>query len=315
VNALEAKCGGLLYWPGPDEPFPGAHGSGWDEWWRAWFNACEKVRKLIVTLPHPGDPPPPVQPVEIVNDAVPVRMTPATAPESPQDQAGKKEESPQARNSLKKVKLGWQVTYKGETETVPDLKGWSVLKVLLGSPHKVVNSLELEGTPQERVPPRQADDTYVDREALRSYRKRLQEIGNELPKLYAKAAAGDSESEEKAVELETEREQIEEHIRESTRPGRKGKAQKPRRDSHDNLAAKAADRIKASLKAVREQLQNDHPGMTHLAEHIHDYVSRKGDSYVYVPNPPDLTKTGEGSPMRCARLPRCQGRPTPAKEP
>lgn len=74
----------------------------------------------------------------------------------------------------------WQVEWEGTSAHVPDLKGLWHLRELVARPHQPLTALSLIGASSE-VPLARGDaGPMLDREALRRYRQRLEELDGEL---------------------------------------------------------------------------------------------------------------------------------------
>jgi hypothetical protein len=76
----------------------------------------------------------------------------------------------------------WTITYAGETFRLRDVKGFRYLAFLLGSPGKEIHALELAQA-VEGVTGRTAAgpaEPVLDAQAKEAYRRRLQELGEEL---------------------------------------------------------------------------------------------------------------------------------------
>jgi predicted ATPase len=74
----------------------------------------------------------------------------------------------------------WRIDFNGTNVHVPDLKGLWHLRELVSRPREPVPALALIGASSEEPIPRGDTGPLLDREALRQYRRRLAELGDEL---------------------------------------------------------------------------------------------------------------------------------------
>ena len=96
--------------------------------------------------------------------------------------AGATQEAPAA--SFRREGEFWTIAYEGKTFRLRDVKGLRYLAFLLGSPGKEIHALELaqaaEGLSEPRGAHGRAAEPVLDAQAKEAYRRRLQELGEDL---------------------------------------------------------------------------------------------------------------------------------------
>ncbi len=112
--------------------------------------------------------------------------------------------------ALRKAGGVWEIGFRGRTATVRDSKGVRDLAVLVGRPGVEVPAIELAGG--TAVAPDAATDPVLDRAALSAYRRRLDELDEDL------ADARDAADLARVERATDEREQLLAELRRSTRP-------------------------------------------------------------------------------------------------
>jgi hypothetical protein len=233
-----------------------------------------EVRDLETRWPHPILdallPPDPVAP-----------PAPAAAPPVGVKQTNCGQADPSA-NRLERRECVWVVCFGGREILAPvRMKGWLILAKLVGSPHRVIQALDLEGHPAEALPRSQSDGAALDVRGERDYRARIERIKEDLPETRQSAEAGDPEAEARVRQLEGELESIRAEL--SRQVGRRGRR---RLLSAGNEAEKAADRVKSKLRDLKLAMRNDW-GLCDLADHLDGYLGQVGTGWAYRPEPPD----------------------------
>ncbi len=87
---------------------------------------------------------------------------------------------PTQRATLRPEGGVWLIDFKGTNVHVPDLKGLWHLRELVSRPHEFVPALALIGASSEEPIPGGDAGPLLDREALRTYRRRLAELDDDL---------------------------------------------------------------------------------------------------------------------------------------
>jgi hypothetical protein len=175
----------------------------------------------------------------------------------------------------------WSVTFEGRTVRLRDLKGLRYVARLLADPAREVHVLDLvageRGNPAETS--RGAErglayssgldaDVFLDAQAKAAYRRRLEEIAEDIEE--AQALGND----ERAAQGEAERDFL---VRELARAVGLG--------GRDRRAGSPSERARASVtRAVRQamaRIREHHPG---AGEHL-DRAIRTGTYCAYLPDP------------------------------
>ncbi len=97
---------------------------------------------------------------------------------------------PTQRATLRPEGGVWLIDFKGTTVHVPDLKGLWHLRELVSRPHEFVPALALIGASSEAPIPSGDTGPLLDREALRTYRRRLAELDDDLDDAVVHGDAG-----------------------------------------------------------------------------------------------------------------------------
>lgn len=100
---------------------------------------------------------------------------------------------PTQRATLRPEGGVWRVDFNGTNVHVPDLKGLWHLRELVSRPHEFVPALALIGASSEDSIPRGDAGPLLDREALRTYRRRLAELDDDLDDAAVHGDAGRQE--------------------------------------------------------------------------------------------------------------------------
>ena len=170
---------------------------------------------------------------------------------------------------LRRIGDLWSVRFAGRRVLLKDAKGLRDLATLLANPGREVAAAALlqraGGSPVERVEAGLA----ADERALRAYRRRLQDLGEELADAEERNDLG------RLARLRAEREAIQSELRSAV-----GLGGRPRhlRDPTD----RARKAVTARLRSAMARISEVHP---QLGEHLHTSVST-GLSCRYNPDPP-----------------------------
>ncbi len=162
----------------------------------------------------------------------------------------------------------WTIAYAGETFRLRDVKGLRYLAFLLGSPGKEIHALELaqavEGAPG-RVAPSLAEPV-LDAQAKESYRRRLQELGEDLQE------ARDWSDIERAARIEAEIDAVTDELAHAAGLG-----------GRDRQLASPAERARVSVtKAIRSAIKAIERQSPKLGDHLSTSI-RTGQFCSYAP--------------------------------
>ncbi|WP_081915849.1 ATP-binding protein [Saccharothrix sp. NRRL B-16314] len=154
----------------------------------------------------------------------------------------------------------WTLTYGGATVRMPDSKGLRDLHVLLGSPGEPVPAVSLLA-PEAVASARLGGDPVLDDEAKARYRRRLDELDDEIDRAF---------DDDRAAALDRERQALLEELRAAA-----GLAGRTRRLGDE--AERARKTVTARIRDTLRKLDARHPG---LAAHLRGTVST-GATCVY----------------------------------
>jgi predicted ATPase len=162
----------------------------------------------------------------------------------------------------------WTIAYAGETFRLRDVKGLRYLAFLLGSPGKEIHVLELaqavEGV-SGRVAP-SAPEPVLDVQAKESYRRRLQELSEDLQE------ARDWHDLERTARIEAEIDAVTDELARAA--GLRGR---------DRQLASPAERARVSVtKAIRSAIKAIERESTELGDHLNASI-RTGRFCSYAP--------------------------------
>jgi hypothetical protein len=151
---------------------------------------------------------------------------------------------------IRRVGALWQVSYRGRSALLRDVKGLHDLGELMARPGTEIAAVDLAGAV---VADRLTDEPVLDREALRAYRRRLSEldgelaVADEMADLARRRAAGD------------EREYLLTELRHATRPG----------GATRTLGTAAAERARKAVTArIRDAIRRIGAELPELGRHL-----------------------------------------------
>jgi hypothetical protein len=182
---------------------------------------------------------------------------------------------PASQASMKRSDRVWNITWQGQTTTIPDAKGLMDIAILLRQPSASIRALDL--MTRER-PPSAGDNLRkeagqslerIDREALNQYRLRLRELDGEI------AEADRFADTERVHQLRQDREFLLAEIARSVNLGGQ-----PRRERGDVERARKAVEMRVSY-AINRLASLD----SALGQHFRRSI-RTGTACVYEPDPP-----------------------------
>jgi hypothetical protein len=150
---------------------------------------------------------------------------------------------------LRRGRGSWEITYRDERATVPDIKGFRDLAVLLSHPGRDVHVLELVGSPVDGG----SSIEVVDRRALAQYRQRLSDLEED------RAEAAAHHDLERVARADAEREAVLAELRRVTSLGGRSRLA----GAHANERARKA--VSARIKDAIRHLQ---VAMPQLAAHL-----------------------------------------------
>jgi len=157
----------------------------------------------------------------------------------------------------------WQVSYRGRSAFVADVKGMHDLAALLGRPGADLPALELAGAALADG----AADPVLDRAALAAYKRRLAELDDELD---TAGAHSDLARRQRAAD---EREHLLAELRRATRPGAGSR----------RLGPSAAERARKAVTArIRDAIRRVGAVLPDLGAHL-DRSVRTGTTCRYEP--------------------------------
>ena len=156
--------------------------------------------------------------------------------------------------TLRRRNNRWDITYRSESGSVADAKGWRDLATLLSRPGVDVHVLELSGTSVRN----EASIEMVDRTALAQYRQRLIDLDDD------RAEAERNNDPERVSRAEAEREAVLDELRAVSGLGGKPRA----------VGANAAERARKAVSArIRDAIRNLETPMPQLASHLDEASS------------------------------------------
>ncbi|MBB5802618.1 hypothetical protein F4560_002386 [Saccharothrix ecbatanensis] len=147
----------------------------------------------------------------------------------------------------------WTLTYGGATVRMPDSKGLRDLHVLLSSPGEPVSAVSLLA-PEAVASARLGGDPVLDDEAKARYRRRLDQLDDEIDRAF---------DDDRAAVLDRERQALLEELRAAA-----GLAGRTRRLGDE--AERARKTVTARIRDTLRKLDERHPG---LAAHLRETVS------------------------------------------
>jgi hypothetical protein len=149
----------------------------------------------------------------------------------------------------------WMVGYGGDSFRLRDVKGLRYIGLLLGSPAREIHSVELAHAVEGVVEPSRLDDGVgpaLDAEAKNAYRRRLEELGEELEEARAWADP------ERAARAEAEVDALTTELTKALGLG-----------GRDRPARSAAERARVSVtKAIRSAIKTIEGHSPALGEHL-----------------------------------------------
>jgi tetratricopeptide (TPR) repeat protein len=174
------------------------------------------------------------------------------------------------RNTFRREGDVWSIVFENRTARLRDLRGLHYLARLLADPGKEFHVVDLVSgeRPESPLFPDASDaGELLDPKAKQAYRRRLDEIGEDLEEA---RTMGDSE---RAAQADAEREFL---VRELARAVGLG--------GRDRLAGSVSERARASVtKAVREAMARVREHNAPLGEHL-DRTIRTGTYCAYLPD-------------------------------
>ena len=161
----------------------------------------------------------------------------------------------------------WTLSFDGRTVHLPDLKGLHDLARLLAAPGEDLHCLELAGA--AGLPPQADAGPLLDEQARADYRRRMQELAEEVD---LAAAAGDAVRAERArTELDTLTQTLAAAFGLGGRPRKAG-----------DLAERARSTVTARIRSAVAKVEDAHPA---LGRHLQNSV-RTGTFCSYRPERP-----------------------------
>ncbi|WP_447007866.1 ATP-binding protein [Saccharothrix isguenensis] len=170
------------------------------------------------------------------------------------------EPDPSAPREFRRDGDVWTLTYGGSTVRTPDSKGLRDLHVLLGRPGEPVSAVSLLA-PEAVASARLGGDPVLDDEAKSRYRRRLEQLDEEIDRAL---------DDERAAALDRERAALLEELRAAA--GLAGRTRKL-----GDEAERARKTVTARIRDALRRLDARHPG---LAAHLRETVST-GATCVY----------------------------------
>jgi hypothetical protein len=159
---------------------------------------------------------------------------------------------------LRRIGDMWQASYRGHTAYLRDTKGLHDLADLLANPGADLSALSLAGGEMSRRAHSGPTDTVVDRTALLAYRRRLDELNDELTTAQAHS---DLARQQLATD---EREQLLAELRRATRPDGSPRA------VANTAAERARKAVTARIRDAIRRITEAHPELgAHLDRTVH----------------------------------------------
>ncbi len=159
----------------------------------------------------------------------------------------------------------WRVSYRGRTAYVRDTKGMHDLAALLNSPGTDLPALTLAGGPAAYQAHASAAEPILDRVALHAYRRRLDELDEDV------AQAREHNDLARQRRADDERERLLTELRRATRPDGRS------RTMANAAAERARKAVTARIRDAMRRISDAHP---ELGEHL-DRAVRTGTSCRY----------------------------------
>ena len=157
--------------------------------------------------------------------------------------------------SLHRRGAGWEVRFGGASATVPHVKGFADLAVLLANPDKDIHVLELFGSPTTATA--RSSSEVVDARALREYRRRLAELQEEGDQAASASDVG------RQARVDAERDALVAELRRVT----------TRRSGSRVFANYPAERARKAVAArIRDAIRRLEPELPALASHLDEAV-------------------------------------------
>jgi hypothetical protein len=199
----------------------------------------------------------------------------------------------EAAYQFRQIGTIWHVRFGEGVGTFPDSKGFRHMARLLGSPNQPIEALELvgkTGTPSGGVIQatsalpdalveipltRETAQPGLDEEARQSYKRRLEDIKDEINE------AREEGDEERAERLQSEFQRVLAELQSSTGLGGKIRPLGP-----SYPAEKARQAVRKALDRALKTLANATPPLIELVEHLGATIKAEGTAFAYYPKPP-----------------------------